>query len=431
MITNPVVAMPRDAGGPDASAGREKPRPGIAVQRSASPPRVLLATGLILVGIASVAWWSWRVTRPATDLRTIETLIRNEKYGRAQEELREHLRRAPNDGGARMMLARVLAARGDLAGCTRELHLIPVWWPEKARALYREGQAYLMMNRARDAEAALLAVINPDVRMPADPAVFHDASQELLSLYAIENRWSDARAILWKVYARATPQYRPTVLAMRILYELERLAPTESVKALSRYMNADREDWEARRALAKAELALGQHSEALESMRDCLEARPEDPRVWRDYLKMLESLGEGEAFDTALSRAPAIAETQPEFWMLRGQARERGGDWAAAAADYRRALALRPRLSGAHYRLAAIERRLGHPDAAAEHQRQWQEIEDARTALRPTFDAYVAAQRDLPSDSPELLASVQGLAEICRTLGWPRAAAGWSRLAVP
>ena len=189
-------------------------------------------TGLILGGIAFNVWWYWRDTRPVADLRMIEIWIGNREYGLARKELREHLRRAPHDGAARMMLARVLAARGDLAGCTRELHQVPTWWPQKAEALYREGQAYLLLNRARDAEAALLAVIGADLLHPADPAVFHDASQELLSLYATENRWDDAHVILWKVYDRATPAYRPTVLAMRIQSELERIAPTESVRLL-------------------------------------------------------------------------------------------------------------------------------------------------------------------------------------------------------
>src|SRR5262249_42824239 len=157
--------------------------------------------------------------------------IRKEEYGPAGKELREHLRRAPHDGAARMMLARVLAARGDLAGCTRELQQVPTWWPQKAEALYREGEADLLMNRARDAEAALLAVIDADPLHPADPAVFHDASKELLSLYATEERWDDAHVILWKVYDRASPADRPTVLAMRVLSDLERPAPTPPGKA--------------------------------------------------------------------------------------------------------------------------------------------------------------------------------------------------------
>jgi tetratricopeptide (TPR) repeat protein len=287
------------------------------------------------------------------------------------------------------------------------------------------------MNRARDAEAALLAVIDAEPLHPADPAVFHDASQELISLYATEDRWDDAHVILWKVYDRATPADRPTVLAMRIQSELERIAPAESVKRLRRYVAADPADWEARRALANAELALGQRSEALRDLGDCLDARPEDPRVWRDYLTMLQSLGELDAFNAALDRVPTGAETQPELWVFRGQARERAGDWTNAAAHYRQALELNPNLLNAHYRLATIEGRLGHSGEAAAHRKRWQELHEARSELRQAFAAYYDAQNRLPNDSPELLASLQRLASICRTLGWSRAAEAWSRLAVP
>ncbi len=428
MITHPVVTVAPDRGKPHAPD-----RPGgatfdLASRRLAVPTWVLLATGLILVATASGAWWYSRAMRPGADLQTIETWIRSERYGSAQQELIKYLQRTPSDGEARMMLARVLAAGGDLAGCARELHQVPASWPRKTRALYREAQAHLLLHRARDAEAALRAVIDAESQSPSDPAVFHDASHELLSLYATENRWSEAREILWKIYARATPRYRPTLLAMRILQELERLDPSVSVKRLRNFVNADPEDWEARRALARAELALGQRSEALHDMRACLEGRPDDPRVWRDYLNMLELLGERETFEALLVRAPAIAETRPELWVSRGQTRELVGDWTTAASDYRRALALNPNLSSAHYRLAGIEQRLGNSLAAVEHRRRWRELEEARSALRPAFDAYVDAQRRLPNDSPELIASLRRLAEICRTLGWSRTAAGWSQL---
>jgi tetratricopeptide (TPR) repeat protein len=431
MITDPVVAAPRDRGGPVAPAGRASLGTDPAPRRRASWIRTLLVTGLILGGIAFNAWWYWRDTRPVADLRRIEVWIGNRQYGPARKELREHLRRAPHDGAARMMLARVLAASGNLAGCIRELQQVPAWWPQKAEARYREAQADLLLNRARDAEAALLAVIDADPLHPADPAVFHDASQELLSLYATEDRWDDAHVILWKVYDRATPADRPTVLAMRIQSELERIAPTESVKLLRRYVAADPADWEARRALANAELALGQRSEALRDLRDCLDARPEDPRVWRDYLTMLQSLGELDAFNAALDRVPASVETEPDLWVFRGQARERAADWATAAAHYRQALELNPNLLNAHYRLATIEGRLGHPVEAAAHRKRWQELHEARSELRQAFGVYFDAQQRLPNDSPELLASLNRLASICQTLGWSRAAEAWSRLAVP
>ncbi len=428
MIPDPVLAAPPDRGGP---AGRASPAPDSGARRRTAPLRLFLMTGLILGGFAYNAWWYWRDTRPLADLRKIEIWIGNREYGDARKELGEHLRRAPHDGAARIMLARVLAARGNLTGCIRELQQVPTWWPKKDEALYRQGQAYLMLNRARDAEAALLAVIDADPLHPADPAIFHDASQELLSLYATEDRWDDAHVILWKVYDRSPPEDRPTVLAMRIQSELERIAPTESTKLLMRYVAADPDDWEARRALANAELALGQRAEALRDLRDCLDARPEDPRLWRDYLTMLQSLGEVDDFNAVLDRVPALAETEPDLWIFRAQARERAGDWTTAAAHYRRALELNPNLLNAHYRLANIEGRLGHSIEAAAHRKRWQELHEARSALRQAFGAYFEAQKSLPNDSPELLASIRRLASICQTLGWSRAADGWSRLAGP
>jgi tetratricopeptide (TPR) repeat protein len=433
MITEPVVAASRHGDGPVAPAVRVSLGPAGAGRRRAFPRRtlMLLVTGLIGGGIALFGWRHWRDTRPVADLRMIETWIGDLKYDLAETELRKHLSRNPRDGAARIMLARVLAASGDLAGCTRELHQVPTWWPRKAEALYREGQAYLLIDRARDAEAAFLAVINPELLHPADPAVFHDASQKLLSIYATEDRWDNAHAILWKVYDRATPAYRPIVLAMRIQSELERIAPTESVKLLNRYVAADSDDWEARRALANAELALGQHSEALRDIRDCLDARPDDPRVWRDYLKMLQSLGEVDDYSAVLARLPAIAETEPDLWIFRGQARERAGDWKSAAPHYRRALELNPNLMSAHYRLATIEGRLGHSAQAAAHRKRWQELHEARSELRQAFGEYFDAQKRLANDSPELLTSIERLASICQTLGWSRAAESWRRLAVP
>src|SRR5438105_2447548 len=151
MLTDPVIAASRPCGGPLAPTGRASRGPDPAVRRRASLLRTLLVTGLILGGIAFNVGWYWRDTRPVADLRMIEIWIGNWEFGPAGRELREHLRRAPHDGAARMMLARVLAARGNLAGCTRELHQVPTWRPQKAEALYREGQAYLLMNRARDA----------------------------------------------------------------------------------------------------------------------------------------------------------------------------------------------------------------------------------------------------------------------------------------
>ena len=192
-----------------------------------------------LVGVCLIAglsgfnaWWYWRDTRPLPDLNTISDWISQERYLEAEPALREHLRRSPHDGEARMMLAQALAGRGDLLACASQLHEVPYWSPRKAEALYREGQSYFEIDRAKDAEAAWLELIKDDPLHPVPPEIFHDACQALLKLYAIEDRWEDAYPVMWTAYDHAAPIDRPVLLAMRMRPELERIAPKESIGVL-------------------------------------------------------------------------------------------------------------------------------------------------------------------------------------------------------
>ena len=223
-------------------------------------------------------WWLWHDLRPVPDFKTISDLMRAGRDAEAEPALREQIRRAPHDGDLKIALARLLAARQDLAGCARVLHDVPSWWPKKAEASYREGHAHLMVNRARDAEAAWLAAIRLDPLHPAPPDVFHDAAYELLKLYATEDRWEDALPIIWRTYDEADPRDREVILIWRMRSELERVAPLEALPRLIRYHAADPADVEATRALARAEQALGRSAEAERLFREVVEARPDDPR---------------------------------------------------------------------------------------------------------------------------------------------------------
>ena len=395
-----------------------------------------VAVSVLVAGLIGFnAWWYWRDTRPLADPRAIDVWIGRQDYARAESALRERLRRAPHDGAARMTLARVLAARGDLPGCARELERVPFWWPRKAEAQFRAGQAFLMADRARDAESALLAILDTDPLHPPDPGLYHDASQELLKIYATEDRWDDAFDVIWKAHDHAAPADRPLMLSMRIRCELERVAPSQTVKVLLRYVAADPQDFEALRALAKAELALGQRAEALRNIEACLRGRPEDARIWRDNLTMLQSLGERDALDAAMARLPRSADAEPEIWMFRGQVKEERGDTPGAAEAYRRALELNPNLQNAHYRLAMIEGRLGHREQALAHRKRWEELRDARALLPEAGREYQAALVAISAPGPpqkaeaDLKSSTRRLASLCATLGWARAAQAFNQVA--
>jgi tetratricopeptide (TPR) repeat protein len=357
-------------------------------------------------------------------LATIDGWMARQRYDEAEPALRQYLERSPDDGAARTMLARLLAARGDARGCAGELRRIPSWWPTKAEARYREGQTYLRIDRAREAEAAWLALIKQDLA-PAPPAVFHDACLELLRLYAIEDRWEDAAPLIWVAYDRAAPADQSLWLILRLRSELERLAHWETIVVLRRYVAADPEDGTALRALARAEQALGRPAEAAGHFRLCLARHPDDARAWRDYLALLLAQGDRDAFLAALARAPA-AESEPQLEIYRGLEREWRGDLEGAVRLYGQAVARNPFVVEYHYRLALAERRLGRKQAAAEHFERARDLREARSRLPGQFMRYLDAreQRGGPAQAQASLApALEHLAATCEALGWTRAAA--------
>jgi tetratricopeptide (TPR) repeat protein len=421
----------------DHAALRERPAaPQVRTTAEAASRRPRWRLALNLAGLALLAslavfnaWWYWRDSRVVPDLRSISSLIPRERYSEAEAALREFLRRSPRSGEARMMLARVLAGRGDPLGCARELHQVPSWYPQKAEARLREGQSYLLLDRAKEAEAAWRAAIVEDPLHPVTPDVYHDACQELLKLYAIEDRWEDAYPVMWSAYDHADPIDRPVLLAMRIRPELERVSQKDSIAILRRYVAAAADDWEAQRALARAELALGMRAEAAQRFQACLKGRPDDVRAWRDYLTMLMEDGELDAFLALLEHPPRGADNDAETWMFRGIAHEKSGDWQAARASFRKSLELNPYVPKCHYRLALAEERLGLRDEAASHRQRSKQMNDARAQLQAAFaDCFPKKTEPGKTITPELAAARKRMGAICETLGWLRAAQAWSRL---
>jgi predicted Zn-dependent protease len=435
MATDSEVAAPIERTPPATPVGSPRPVPAGASGGRRGVIGTLVAGGLISGLIGFNAWWYRRDTRPVADSRTIEGWIGRGEYALAESALRERLRRTPHDGALRMTLARALAARGDLLGCARELREVPYWWPQRAEALFRAAQAFLRADHARDAEAALRAIMDADPLHSPEPGLYHDAGQELLGIYATEDRWEDAYPVIWKAYDHAAPPDRPLMLTMRLRCELERVSPNETLKSLRRYVAADPEDFEALRAMANAELAVGQRAEARRHLEACVRGRPDDPRSWRDYLSMLQATGEQAAFEAALALVPPSGETEPEIWMFRGQARERQGDLSGAAADYRKGLELNPNLLNAHYRLAMIEARLGHREQAASHRKRWDTLREARVRLRQANAEYrtaldaASAASPKPSAIADLRAALRRLASVCEDLGWARAVEACNQIA--
>jgi tetratricopeptide (TPR) repeat protein len=389
-----------------------------------------MVTVLVVALTAFNAWWYWRESRALPDLATVSRWMSDEQYAKAELALREHCRRAPHDGEVMIMLARVLAARGDLLGCARQLHEVPYWWPQKAEALYREGQSYFQIDRAQDAERAWLLLIKDDPLHPVSAEIYHDTCMGLLNLYAIEDRWEDAYPVMWIAYDRANGlDERLDWLTMRMRAELERLSPKETIAKLRRYVAADGLDLEALRALARAEQAIGQIAEAESHFRECLKLRPDYVRAWHGCLNLLLEQGELERFMSLLGVPPRSAEMEAETWYYRGIASEKAGDWPTAATYFQKAIELNPVLQKCYYRLAMALERLGLHDKAVLHRRRSTEMNEARGQFPAAYSAAFASLDSRGTTSADSGAAVRRLAAICETVGWARAAQAWNRVA--
>ena len=389
----------------------------------------LVAAALVVGVLGFNGWWYWRDHRALPDMATISDWVAREKYADAEHALREHLRRSPHDGDARMALARSLAGRHDYKGCARTLHDVPAWWPGKVEALLREGQAYFQIDRAKDAEAAWLEAIKDDPLHPVSPGLYHDVCQEILKLYAIEDRWEDAFPVMWMAYDHANPVDHPVLLLMRLRCELERVAPKETLVHLRKYIAADPTDWEARRAMARAELMLGQHAVAAREFQACIAGRRDDVRAWCDYLGMLLDQGDLETFQAVLLKPPPSADTEPETWLYRAVAQEKAGDWKGAVENWQKATDLNPFVPKYHYRMAMAQERLGLRDQAKVHRQRNKEMNEARAQLKAAYFDYFAIQARNEPGSPAVAAACRQLATVCEVLGWSRASQAWNELA--
>lgn len=381
--------------------------------------------GYYVIIVALVAWNAWWLGRdywPIPDIRSVGPLIAGGKRQEAEAALRAHLRRSPPDGQARMLLARSLAARGDLLGCASELHRVPSWWPSKREALYLEGESFLSAFRARDAEAAWRACIEDDALHPVQPDHRRAAVENLIKLFAAQERWEEANEIAWSLYESAGPGEKPAALILRIRTEVERIAPETRVQRLRLYVAADPADWQSRRGLARAEQAVGNEQEATQQIQAYLAAHGDDLRAWCDWLEMLHGRGDMTGLAAALNDLPASAQGDGRIWSFRGIVSQAGGLIAAAEQAHRRAASLRPYDEQILYRLALAERQSGRGDQAEAHLVHSKALREARNGLLDALQRFSKAALPGSSQKPEMVDATHHLASLCQTLGLEREA---------
>ena len=386
-----------------------------------------------LIGLLLLMLGIWRVfedQRPIPELGAVESLLRRGKLNEAEAGLRSILKRSPEHGAARRLLAQLLARRGDKLACARELSKIPRWWPGRRDDALIEGQSYLDSKHAQAAERAFLICAQDDPLHPADPVKVSGAAKALLALYMLEERLPEAQNALWQAYAQAAPSERGAILNQLMRAAVERIEPSEVVETLSGYLNADPSDWQARRGLARAEELLKNPARSDSLLAECLRERPESIDGWNMRLSILIDRNQPEALAEAVRAMPAAVSSAHDGVIQEAQAIDRinAGELESARRFLEAALEADPFNPDTLYRLASVEQRLGQDQDAERHRLESQRIRKARQAIPEALVNYRNRERS-SARREERAQAIDELATICDTVGWERLGREWRKLA--
>jgi tetratricopeptide (TPR) repeat protein len=417
-MTTPAT-LPQPAPSPAPRA----PRP-----RGGRPGRLAFRAACIGL-IAFNAWWLARDLWPVPDRAAINRLMARGKLAEAESALHAYLGRAPRDGEARKQLARLLATRGDPLGCAEQLHRVPSWWPGKRQALFLEGQAYQQAGLVEPAEAAYRACVAYDPYHPVAWDMVYQAGTWLVARAMVEERRDEARAVLKEVYREAkdvAPAGLPGILATRVRVEIERIEPEEAVRTLRKDLAGAPTSRRLRLALAVAEQEAGRPDEADRLARALIDERRDDPEGWAAWLAILRNRNDSAALAEAVAAMPAPVAAAPvaSIQQSRGMAAESAGRFEDARDAYAEAVRLAPFEPENHFRLARVEQRLGHAEAAEEHRGLHRKLLAQRQALPDAYSRFKLLADTDPSGGRDFADAARHLAQIAEDLGWPWLASG-------
>jgi tetratricopeptide (TPR) repeat protein len=402
------------------------------VHAGTRPARARAARFLWLLSAVLGGVGAWRLAtdlRPLPDLGAIEAMVARGELDRAKSVLVPWIERSPRHGGARRLLARVFAQQNDLRACAEQLHRVPEWWPSKREDRFLEGESYQKLDMARLAERAWRACVADDPLHPMSPGYLNGAAKALVALYVLEDWRSEARDVLWEVFPQVAPEERPVILATLLRVESERIEPKEAAATLSRYVEADPGDWNARLALARNLDALGERARCDRLVADCLAERPDDLAAWRTWLEILTERNEPVELERALARMPSELAGAPDapLQRIRGAAFEARGELSHAAEALRTAVELDPHDDQAHFRLARVARRLELLDDEQHHRERHQAIRQARDEIASALADYRRLHEGT-GDGLDRSAVFDRLARVSEAIGRDRLAREWRRL---
>ena len=184
---------------------------------------------------------------------------------------------------------------------------------------------------------------------------------------------------------RLRPDLLPAKLFLGISY-MELGRPKEAVGPLRQVVQADKDNPNARQALAEALLTLEQFAEASTQLEALALSQPQSPQVWAALGRSYEGVAR-EAF----AKLQALDADSPYVWLLAADVMTVEEKYPQAFSLIRKAQTALPTLPGVHHTLARVYLASGHADWAAVEQKRADEEQPSCDTV-PVACAYLAGK---------------------------------------
>jgi tetratricopeptide (TPR) repeat protein len=336
-----------------------------------------------------------------------ELALQLEDRPRAEKWARRRLELAPGDAKSRVILGRVLWARGDVEGAEAELQRALKDDPSSADTLFALTE--LIGGRQPERARKLLENFLKDNPDHAARALF-----ELGRLDAQEQRYPEAIDKLKRSIELDNAESDPARLALAQVYEVTH-ATAEAVSGYQRLQADDPDDVELGVHIGELQAAMGADGDARDTFKLLKEKHPGDPAVCAWLAGDAERAGDFKAAAAALKDSSALKD-DPTLNLRLGYYQLQAGSMKDAMATLTEARRRWPKDDRVAYYLALGHDDLGeHSEAVAllrevvaakpeDRDARWQlatilEKMDKIGEAEPEFRKLIA---DKPDDAPAL-----------------------------
>lgn len=323
--------------------------------------------GFCLAAAFGWQWWARRVT--AETAAACRAAIRSDRWDEARILADRWARRAPADADAWFSLAEVARSQGDLSATAESLRRVP---PSDRRYLKAQTlRGDLLLDGLRKPAEAIVAWQDM-LRLSPAAEVAH---QRLIYVYAMtlqRNRMVEQIRKAIRFRAEPPEAYGYLLSAPNLMFSdgyhrvgqwLENAPDDETLRVAHAIFAARTNPSKGVQMFGSVDSQAGD----LSLIRKCQIDYPENVEVLAFLIDRAIYEGDLEEAGRLLQTLPESAQQDSRVWRYLGTWRDSRKQTAEAAEAFRHSIDLHPMDWRSHFELGAVERSLGHAEAAAKH----------------------------------------------------------------